>query len=550
MRRTLTFLAGLLGGAVVVVGLPVVSAQADTTYWVPVSKNWSLVGHGYGHRHGMGQYGAEGAAIQGRSWRDIVAFYYPGTTRSTTSGSIRVLISNDTTADVVVLPASGLAVRDLGDNTRWVLPVHASWTSWRLTPVRDSTRIQYHNSSGWHTWTTSNGRTNLLGDAQFTASTSMTLVTPYGSRRYSGALRSGRPTANSTTRDTINVVSLENYVRGVVPYEMPASWHAEALRAQAVAARTYGSFERAQNINRYYQICDTTACQVYGGASAEDSRSNSAVVATKNVILTYGGRPAFTQFSSSTGGWSSTGSAPYLVAKADPYDSFSGNPVHTWSARVSAATIERSHPQVGRLIRLVVTQRENHGEWGGAVISATAIGTKGTARLSGDSLRTIYGLRTAWFTIEPTAIIARWARLRGTRAAVGPPTARGEYKAGSGDAQDFEHGIIYWSAKTGARELKARVRDRYVGAGGPNSSLGFPTSGMLLAPRDGRKAFFQHGGIWWGPRGAFIIDGPIFALYKARNGAAGSLGYPISDVYPVTGGLRADFEHGSIVWQR
>jgi uncharacterized protein with LGFP repeats len=73
---------------------------------------------------------------------------------------------------------------------------------------------------------------------------------------------------------------------------------------------------------------------------------------------------------------------------------------------------------------------------------------------------------------------------------------------------------------------------------------------MLLAPRDGRKTFFQHGGIWWGPQGAFIIDGPIFAMYKDHHGAAGSLGYPISDVYPVTGGLRADFEHGSIVWQR
>jgi SpoIID/LytB domain protein len=423
-------------------------------------------------------------------------------------------------------------------------------TYWRLIPVGNSTRIEYRNSSGWHAWTTPSRRTNLLGDAQFSASTSMTLVTPYGERRYRGALRSARPSVNSTTRDTINVVSMEYYVRGVVPYEMPASWHAEALRAQAVAARTYGSFERAQNAGGYYQICDTTACQVYGGASAEDSRSNSAVTATNHVILTYGGRPAFTQFSSSTGGWSSTGSAPYLVSKADPYDKFSGNPVHTWTVRSSAARIEQNYPRVGRLIRLVVTQRENHGEWGGGVISATAIGTKGTARLSGDTLRSIYGLRTSWFTIKPTAIMARWARLRGTRAAVGPPTARGEYKAASGDAQDFAHGIIYWSARTGARELKAKIRDRYVNADGPNSSLGFPKSGMLLAPRDGRKAFFQHGGIWWGPRGAYIIDGPIFALYNARHGAAGSLGYPVSDVYPVTGGLRADFEHGSIVWQR
>ena len=78
----------------------------------------------------------------------------------------------------------------------------------------------------------------------------------------------------------MNVLSMDDYVRGVIPREMPASWQPEAVKAQAVAARTYATWSRDQYPSRYYQICDTSYCQVYGGQGAEDPRSNDAVTAT------------------------------------------------------------------------------------------------------------------------------------------------------------------------------------------------------------------------------------------------------------------------------
>jgi SpoIID/LytB domain protein len=375
----------------------------------------------------------------------------------------------------------------------------------------------------------------------------MTLVTPAGDRRYRGALRSASPSAGSTSRVTVNVVKLDDYVQGVIAAEMPSSWEPQALRAQAVAARTYASFERDANASRYYQICDTSACQVYGGASAETSSTIAAVRATNGVILTYHGSPAFTQFSSSTGGWTSDGGEPYLVAKRDPYDDFAGNPMHTWTYHVSSSAIEASYPQVGRIVQMTATRREDHGDWGGDVYNARVVGTRGSVTLSGATLQAIYGLPSEWFMIKPTAITKRWKKLRFTTFAVGPPDARGEYRISHGDAQNFRHGVIYWSPRTGARDVKERIFDRYRAFGGPASSLGFPTSGMCRAPRDGRKAFFEHGGIWWSSsHGAFVLTGSSLDQYNRLNGAAGRLGYPVSDVHAVAGGERAEFEHGSL----
>jgi SpoIID/LytB domain protein len=178
---------------------------------------------------------------------------------------------------------------------------------------------------------------------------------------------------------------------------MPASWSAEALKAQAVAARTYALWSRDQDPNGAAQICDTSSCQVYRGYSAEDPRSNAAVDATPAQVLTYQGRPAFTQFSSSSGGWTSAGSRPYLVAEKDPYDGFAANPVHDWTLRLSAGRVAKAYPAIGRLKRLHVTSRDGHGQWGGRVVSLVLDGTRRDVTLSGDTFRARFGLRSSWF---------------------------------------------------------------------------------------------------------------------------------------------------------
>ena len=107
---------------------------------------------------------------------------------------------------------------------------------------------------------------------------------------------------------------------------MPASWSPAAVQAQAIAARTYAAYERAHPLTDTYQICDTTSCQVYGGYSSEHPDSNAAIAATAGKIQTYGGDPAFTQFSSSSGGWTSAGSVPYLRREAGSLRRLVGQP--------------------------------------------------------------------------------------------------------------------------------------------------------------------------------------------------------------------------------
>jgi len=366
-----------------------VPAQAQG-WSVPSDATVTVVGHGYGHGHGMSQYGAEGAARRGLSHRRIMDFYYPGTSWGTAGGWMKVLLTADTSDDVVVQSRSGLAVRDLatGETTR--LPANGA-SRWRLVVAGGRDVVQFLDGR-WRTWRT------LAGRGEFTAAgEAMTLVTPSGSRQYRGRLRAAMPAPGSSARDTVNVVKMDVYLRGVVPLEMPALWSPAAVRAQSVAARTYAAYERAHPRARHYQICDTTSCQVYGGKDEEVSSTNAAVNATAKEILTFGGKPAFTQFSSSSGGWTSAGGFSYLPAKKDPYDDWSGNVVHTWSKPLSAGTIENAYPSLGRLQRIRVTSRDGNGEWQGRVVEMVLEGNRHPVHLTGDAFRSRFGLRSSWF---------------------------------------------------------------------------------------------------------------------------------------------------------
>lgn len=539
------------------VGMAVTSApaRADQTYYVPVTKTWTIAGHGNGHGHGLSQYGAFGAAQQGLNYTEITRFYYPGTSWATARHNVRVLISSDYTSDLQVRPQRGLTVRDMRDSKVWTLPRDLGSDMWRMTPAPDgSTAVQFHDRRGWHRWNLPGDKVTLRSDGQFRARNPLTLMVPGGSgvtpKRYRGILRSVRPYPGATVRDTVNVIPMDDYVQGVVPYEMSASWPQQALRSQAVAARTYAAWQRAQNPDRYYQICDTASCQVYGGVAAEQSSSNTAVQATARKILTSSGKPAFTQFSSSSGGWTSSGGVSYLPAKRDRYDGFAGNPVHSWSVDVSSSSLERAHPEIGRLVALRVTKRDGHGAWGGRVLQIKLQGSRRTAYLTGDDLRWQYGLRSSWFTIEPTPIIARWRDLGGEKSLLGSPTS-GEHVVDSGGVQEFTGGRVFWSARTGAREVRGRLLQVYRQWGGPGSLLGWPLSGVQSAPNGGHKSKFQGGRIFAksGP-GAHVIYGPVLSRWAKAGYAAGSLGYPTTDVFAVDGGQRGRFQHGVITWHR
>jgi SpoIID/LytB domain protein len=396
MRTTRALGAIGLGAVLAVSGLSVPTASAAESYIA--ADRMTIRGHGYGHGHGLSQYGAEGAARQGYGFRRILSHYYPGTTLSRMRGRIRVLITADTTSDLKVSPARGLTVRDLADGRSWELPTSRRIDRWRI--LADG-RVQFHRPAGWRQWDIPGRRARLRGFGEFSARTPLRLWVPSGggerSERYRGRLRSAAPSVGSSDRDTVNVLRMDRYLRGVVPAEMPASWSLEALKAQAVAARTYATRDRQANRGRYYQTCDTTSCQVYGGVDSEYASTNVAVRETARMILRYGGEPAFTQFSASSGGWTASGGYPYLPAKRDPWDGWSGNSVHTWRTTISTGVLERKY-SLGRLRRIEVLSRNGRGDWGGRVLRLALRGSQRTVRITGDDFRWTYGLRSNWFT--------------------------------------------------------------------------------------------------------------------------------------------------------
>ena len=395
-------LAGALLTAVLVVPLlssPSGAVTVSQSFTVPTSGSFTIVGHGFGHGHGMSQYGANGAARKGLKHEEILKFYYPGTAISKISGWLRVWITGHTSNDLVILAQSGLILRDRATQKDYPLPNDLGAKQWRLSVSGTKTVVDY-KTDAWHRYQPG-GLATLKGDGAFRApSGKLTLVMASGNRVYRDRLAAIRPSATSSKRVTVNSVTLENYVRGVVPAEMPASWSPEAVQAQAVAARSYAWWSRAQYPDRYYQICDTSSCQVYKGYGGEYSASNTAVDATRSQVLTYGGKPAFTQFSASSGGRTSAGSVPYLPNKADPYDDWTGNTVHDWSVKVSETTLEKRYPSIGDLKKIKVTSREGGGDWSGRVWNVTLVGGSGSKVVTGSDLRSIYGLRSTYFTFK------------------------------------------------------------------------------------------------------------------------------------------------------
>lgn len=367
------------------------SARKKIETWAtPGATAITLTGHGFGHGHGLSQYGALGAAGQGLTWQQISEFYYPGTTWGTIGGKIRVLITADTGRDVQVVAARGLKVTSLARQRTWRLPPVAA-RKWRLVAAGDDTAVQFTKRGPWKTWKTVPGEAELSSVAGL-----LTLVLPGGRRDYRGTLQSVAPRQGK--RQTVNKLSMEAYLRGVVAQEVPALWAPAAVSAQSVAARTYAAFERSHPSAAHYDLCDTTQCQVYGGADVEHPAATEAIKATAKQGLYYDGRPAFTQFSASNGGFSSAGSMPYLVAQADPYDGLANPTYSTWTKTIDDTQVEGHWPAIGDLTGIEVTSRDGNGDWGGRVTDMAFIGTTGTARVDGDTVRSYFGLSSDWFT--------------------------------------------------------------------------------------------------------------------------------------------------------
>ena len=218
-------------------------------------------------------------------------------------------------------------------------------------------------------------------------------------RRYRGSLWI-RPQGEAL--QAVNLVGLETYLASVVGSEMPASWPLEALRAQAVAARTYALRALRPSSGRAYDLKATVASQVYLGVEAETASTQAAVAGTRGLVLTYGDGLIEAVFHSSAGGSTENSGElwaqqlPYLVSVAD-FDQES--PVRDWRLPLSNDLVRKAFPEIGSLERIEVLSTSSSGR----VRQARVVGSAGVALVSGAELRSRLGLKSTLvqFVREP-----------------------------------------------------------------------------------------------------------------------------------------------------
>jgi stage II sporulation protein D len=407
-RRGLVVCAlGVVAAGLVTVAAPSSGSPARPAvevYPVTPSGDFTLHGRGFGHGHGMSQWGAFGAAeIKHLTGRQIVHFYYPHTRLATPSHvrRIRVDLSAAQSFDtgyLEVAPAKGLNLTYAGKTrvlrtSRLGHPI----TAWRLAKVSASMlQLRVFANGKWH-------RVAQPGpSATFRTPTSrVPVVTPGGvTRTYRGSIRA---VLESGFVETVDSVGVTKYLLSVVPGEMPASWSTAALRAQAIAARTYAEHAIAHPHASWFDIYGDTRDQVYGGIAGESAASTAAVRDTVGRILeTSAGAPILAQFGAADGGWTTAGGESYLPAKQDPYDGLIANSAHAWTTTVSAAAVESLAPSIGRLKDLEVTGRDGNGRWGGRVTGIQLVGSAGSATVDPTTFEFGLGLRSTWWRPIPT----------------------------------------------------------------------------------------------------------------------------------------------------
>jgi stage II sporulation protein D len=213
---------------------------------------------------------------------------------------------------------------------------------------------------------------------------------------YRGALvvhrRNGRLTV-------VNKLPLDRYLRGVVPWEMPDDWHPEALRAQAVVARSYAL--ATLKPGTLFDLYPDTRSQVYGGIAAEEDTTNRAIGSTAGQVVSWQGRIATTFYHSTSGGkttsnaeaWPGATPLPYLVPVGDPFDRASKH--HLWDPfELTPAEAGRSLG-AGVVRDLVVTRGAS-----GRATEVTIKGANGERTMGATDFRRALELRSTWFTIR------------------------------------------------------------------------------------------------------------------------------------------------------
>jgi stage II sporulation protein D len=341
------------------------TTTGDGTATSAAARVVAFTGHGWGHGLGLSQWGAYGYAKHGLAYDAILAHYYPGTTLgSSRPRSVRVLVAQGTSVSVTA--TAPVTVRD-GSGAKTVVDGGALTLGPKLA----------------------------IGGKPALAPLRLTSTGPLavGGRAYRGSLV---VVPDGGRLDVVDTVSLEAYLKGVVPAEMPSAWPSEALKAQAVAARSYALANLAKG--RPFDLYGDTRSQAYGGVAAESPAASAAVDATKGQVVLYGGKVADTLFFSTSGGRTasaleSTGiDVPYLVPVDDPYDSLS--PYHDWGPVLYDAATVAERLKLSAPVESVAVANGPSGRVKTMVVTSA---DDAQVTLTGNQVRGALGLRSTWF---------------------------------------------------------------------------------------------------------------------------------------------------------
>ncbi len=338
-----------------------------------------IKGHGYGHGVGMSQWGAYGYAKHDVGYKKILGHYYSHTKVGRTKTKRVGVLLQTRPGGVGFKGAKRACGRKVNASKRY-----------RADLSRNAGKLRLESKSG-HKLASCGHVLKAIGSGPIKIS---------GLGPYRGGLVV-KPAGGSSV-NVINRLALDDYVRGVVPHEVPASWPKDALEVQAVAARGYALTSGVDGDG--YSLYNDTRSQAYGGVKLETKETNKAVRATSREIVTYKGKPAQTFYYSSSGGRTEASQygfdggspRPYLKSVSDPYDKTS--PYHSWTVRMSRGEITAKLAGMvrGKLRKIDVTKTGDSPR----IVRARVVGSKGSTVTSGYELQGRLGLRSTWFRIR------------------------------------------------------------------------------------------------------------------------------------------------------
>jgi stage II sporulation protein D len=370
-------------------------------------------GHGNGHGLGMSQWGARGRASAGQDYRKILATYYTGTRIETrdTSGMVRVALTDDP-IDLArpwprlfgplayvagPLTVDGMPQLTVPAGSSLGFDANASGQPIAFTLAADGSRgapVVISQTLTIHTTNPAGIRTNIMqimgGDFRSGAE----------QRRYAGVLQI--IPKGAATILPVNALPMEDYLKGVVPAEMPPYWGVEALKAQAIAGRTFAIHKLGGGGD--FDLRASESDQAYSGLTDQRAESNAAVDGTRGQVLTYQGQLITAFYMASDGGHTESSEyrfvtwnhgpqlrshLGYLTGISDTFDRAPSWQVGPFSASSAATILRDNGNDIGdRLLGIDVLQRDPSGR----LVGVRLRGSSTSVEISGPTLRFLFGL--------------------------------------------------------------------------------------------------------------------------------------------------------------